>query len=227
MSIKSDNSSGTTAKGRFEWMPKVEVLEEPEPAGAHTQRVLLTLKYSDVDEYHADALKRIASSLPELIKAVRNEEFDTRVSQMIKAYRPTDPLADVHMSVIENGLVMKHQLVRDHAMLNARSIEAIAKQDAVAGSDLVNTWLKEKKIFSVDYHGIQLFPAFQFHDGLPIPIVEKLLSVFEKENYSAWSIAAWLTYPTGWLNEARPIDLLLTKPDQVLDAAEQYVSPEY
>jgi hypothetical protein len=226
MSVKIVDFSDTeNNKNRFDWMPKVQVFEEPDQ-GANKSRKQITLKYSDVDEYHGNVLKSIAESLPDLMKSVRNEEFSERVSQLIRAYRPADPLGDIHISVVENGLIAKRELVSKYAMLNAYGVESRARKAGLTKEVLAQTWRDEKKIFSIDYYGIELFPDFQFHEGVPIPLVQKIILLFEAANYSRWDIAVWFTQPTGWLDDARPVDQLLTHPEAVLDAAEQYVAPD-
>ena len=223
MSISNHSSNDTSVFQRF---PTIEVFDEPDKTSEATgsNRLIVTLKYFDVDEYHADALKKLACSLPKLINSVRNDELEERAKLLIRAYRPVDPLADIHMESYENGQKMKVDIVREYQMLNAK---AVAAMTGFQDEAIVATWIQESRIFKVNYYGVDLFPAFQFLDSAPLPVVAQVLAVFKEARHSAWNIAAWFTQKTGWLDDVKPVDLLLTDPAAVLDAAEQYIAPHY
>ena len=79
---------------------------------------------------------------------------------------------------------------------------------------------KEGKVFSVDYGRRQLFPAFQFDAGWqPRQAVAAVLSRLGEVGLEGWSVALWWTAANGWLEGARPIDLLDDQPEQVIAAA--------
>jgi len=211
---------------RFNWLPTVEIEEAPDTQ-SRRNRLQLTLRYKDLDEHHAEAVKKLARSLPELVNAIRNDDFEHRVQQLIKAYRPADPLADVLLTTYENGLVIKSDLVGQYSMLNAKAILENAKRVGITSPDIVDTWMKEGKMLSINYHGIDLFPAFQFSSGKPLPIIAELLKILRKGDRSSWDIAIWFTSINGWLDGDRPVDALTTEPMLVLDAAEQHVLSDH
>ena len=84
---------------------------------------------------------------------------------------------------------------------------------------LANRWRREGRIFAVIYDGRITFPGFQFGaDGRPLPIVAEVLRVFGADS-SAWQTALWFAGANGWLDGARPVDLLASEPARVAEAA--------
>lgn len=86
---------------------------------------------------------------------------------------------------------------------------------------------RERRIFSIQQGGQELYPAFQFRDdGRLLPIIHELLETFARyKARSDWDNALWFTAENDWLDGDAPIDLLTTEPKLVKDAAEQAVLP--
>jgi hypothetical protein len=81
---------------------------------------------------------------------------------------------------------------------------------------------KEGKVFSVDQGRRQLFPAFQFDsDWQPREPVAAVLTQLRDAGLQGWSVALWWTAANGWLEGARPVDLLDQQPAQVVAAASE------
>lgn len=79
---------------------------------------------------------------------------------------------------------------------------------------------KEGKVFSVEYGRRQLFPTFQFDSNWePRDAIAGVLAQLRDARLEGWSIALWWTAANGWLDGARPVDLLDDQPEQVVAAA--------
>ena len=80
---------------------------------------------------------------------------------------------------------------------------------------------REHKIFVVIYRGTTYVPSFQFDEsGNPLPAVARVIQILGKET-SDWGLALWFTAASGSLGGKRPVDLLSSHPDKVVQAAEQ------
>jgi hypothetical protein len=67
-----------------------------------------------------------------------------------------------------------------------------------------------------------LFPGFQFGpDGRPLPVVRSLRDLADEAQWSENGIVQWLCAPTTYLGGLRPVELLTSEPDRVVDAARQ------
>jgi len=75
------------------------------------------------------------------------------------------------------------------------------------------------EVFAFEWRHALWIPMFQFNDELsPKPGLKAVLAELASE-YDGRRLAAWFVEPNGWLDEARPIDVLDANPGEVLQAA--------
>lgn len=79
-------------------------------------------------------------------------------------------------------------------------------------------WLGDGLVFAVDTPAGRLFPAFQFVQGAPRPVIAKVLAALAGQ-LRGWEILLWFTGSSGYLDGARPVDRLVGAPDDVVAAA--------
>ena len=80
---------------------------------------------------------------------------------------------------------------------------------------------RERKIFTVTYRGATYVPSFQFDEkGKPRRAVARVIQILGKDT-SDWGLALWFTAASGSLDGKRPVDLLSSHPEEVVQAAEQ------
>ena len=69
--------------------------------------------------------------------------------------------------------------------LNETQLLTEAEVDSTFASDNervpVSQWKREAKVFSVRQSGIDLYPAFQFSDGAPLPVIDGYSRFFRKK----------------------------------------------
>ena len=85
-------------------------------------------------------------------------------------------------------------------------------------------WKREGRVFAIEHDGKDLFPAFQFADGEPLPIIQKILEALP-DYMSPWQTAFWFESSDGWLGGKTPQECLKNE-SKVIDAAEQLAKPE-
>ena len=89
---------------------------------------------------------------------------------------------------------------------------------------LADNWKKRRQVFAVRHRDEsgrlrEVFPLFQFEDHKPIKAVQAVLEAFG-DGKAPWKIALWFTSNNGWLpGRPRPVDLLASTPDAVIEAA--------
>jgi hypothetical protein len=110
----------------------------------------------------------------------------------------------------------------------ALSGEQIAEERSRAANRhaLAARWRKEGRIFGVPYRGLTLYPAFQFDaDGAVRPAVSRVLAALPRARMSEWEVALWWTSANAAVGGARPVDLLDTRPDDLVPAAARLGEP--
>jgi hypothetical protein len=80
---------------------------------------------------------------------------------------------------------------------------------------------RERKIFTVTHRGATYIPSFQLDEkGNPRPAIARVIQILGKDT-SDWGLALWFTAASSRLDGKRPVDLLSSHPEEVVQAAEQ------
>ena len=164
-----------------------------------------------------DALKR-ASVLIDMLIETREEG---RWRALLEALTP-----DVTLSpnkLIEAGMFAQaiKGILESKDFAKAADIAEVAHFSKSNPSSQPNRWKRAGLIFAVPYKGNDLYPiyALEFKDGArPLPIMEKILQLFADKD--DWQKAFWFGSVNSYLHNKMPKDLLRSKPEEVLRAAE-------
>lgn len=81
------------------------------------------------------------------------------------------------------------------------------------------SWEAKKKIFGIWVGQDRYFPAFQFEQQKPNPILEQILNLLPKDMHG-WHIAFWFSSDNGWLGWDAPQNCL-SQVESILKAAKQ------
>ena len=76
----------------------------------------------------------------------------------------------------------------------------------------------------MSHGGKDLYPAFQFSHGEPLPVIARVLKIFGAAR-TPWQIAFWFVSANGWFDGKCPVDFLTRDLDAVVKAAERDVEP--
>ncbi len=108
-------------------------------------------------------------------------------------------------------------------LLTANQVRERSGLKPLNNNEPASRWKRERRIFAVRRGGIDLYPAFQFKDGTPRPVINKILEQISKD-LTPWQIAFWFDSGNGWLNGAEPRDCL-DKINDVVLAAQRLKEP--
>jgi hypothetical protein len=179
-----------------------------------------------LDEYEVIAFRRLFTKhLRSFIAAARKENSEARITQLLRAVAPPDPLADIELKIAEDTADLRREFLERVPVSTSAEVHQRARFPGNNPSQTVHRWRKQGKIFSIHYGGRDLYPSFQFgDDGRPLAIVAELLEILSRDkDRSDWDNALWLAGDSGWLDGQTPIDLLQSDPALVKRAAEQEV----
>jgi hypothetical protein len=113
------------------------------------------------------------------------------------------------------------ELGAEFGLLSSTQVAELATSKPAASNPaaLASRWRKEGKVFTVDVDGAQRFPGFQFGaNSKPRPVIAAVLAAVG-DRLSGWELALWFTGGNGWLGGMRPVDVLDSDPDLVIEAA--------
>lgn len=121
---------------------------------------------------------------------------------------------------------LKARILADSEWLTASELSAKAgfrSADPEAGP---KGWKAAGKIFSLKVDGEDLYPDYVLDEKMrPLKVVRLILSLF-KEHKTPWGLAIWFGSANRRLRGAKPKDLLVSKSELVLLAAQDEVESE-
>jgi hypothetical protein len=198
------------------WVAVDDVLQAARNAGS------LEFKMSKPDA--AVFLVRLASVLEsgfqERMANMPKEAFEQSVAALLRNIAP--PMSAPEVQMAQRVAMARAAILEEFGYQTKEQLARGSRAKDPAG--MVHTWRARGKVFSVPLpqstaRDADVYPAFQFDDGKPLPVVAEILGAFNKSR-DGWALAHWFTSGTGLLpNSARPVDLLKTAPEAVEAAA--------
>ena len=117
-----------------------------------------------------------------------------------------------------DNFALRQEYLDETPLLTARQIHERSGARSANPSEPASRWKKEGKTFAVRIDRRDLYPAFQFQDGMPRPVIKKLLAALPA-GMTSWQKAFWFASGNGWLDGDEPQQRL--DDEQVLEAARQ------
>ena len=134
--------------------------------------------------------------------------FERKRRETISKFRPEK--ADVHLRIARKNTESCAIYLRTTEFYTAEDIwEQIAKKPKNP-KEPSSKWKREGRVFAIRHDGKDLFPAFQFADGQPLPIIKEILEALP-DYLSPWQTAFWFESGNGWLGGKTPQECLKTK----------------
>jgi hypothetical protein len=153
------------------------------------------------------AIRRAIERVPEIARARRAELTESNIQSLVDVYLADDPIAEARTSIEADNARERARYLQQVECLTSRQVAEHAGHAATNRSMTGSRWKQQKRVFSVPWKAGDLFPAFQFRDGLPHPTVAKVLRVLP-DRMSPWQIAFWFRSGNSWLRGATPAERL-------------------
>ena len=125
----------------------------------------------------------------------------------------------VEAELAVDNLELRNQYMNETPMLTAAQIQRMSGLRSKNASEPASRWKAEGKTFAVRVRGRDHYPAFQFEDGSPRPVMKAILAAVP-ETMTAWQKAIWFASGNGWLDGDEPRHRL-DDGDSVVEAARQ------
>ena len=107
----------------------------------------------------------------------------------------------------------EHQLIDRADFVSARELAGIVTKEQLAA------WKDEGVIFALDHGGIDIYPRYGFDTAPPRAPLPALKGIIEALDMDAWHVAIWFMSGCGMLGSERPMDVIRSDPEAVLEAA--------
>ena len=165
----------------------------------------------------AELVRRVISRLPSLAAMHRRKLTDRNIELLIQSILPDAPRAEVRAGLEMDNARLRADYLRETPTLSAAEVRAASGLDPRNPGEPASRWKRERRVFTVRHGGRDLFPAFQFEDGQPRPVIRRILREVPAST-TGWQIALWFASGNGWLDGAEPRSRL-DAADEVVEAA--------
>lgn len=188
--------------------------------GVHTYRLEV------MGEALSQRLEAIMPLLGRLLQEKSDTERERKLDHLIDfmTEQMVVPSAvDIRMA---QRLATRHAaILQEFGYLSDVQLAELNHSRAASRTALADNWKRRRIAFAVRHRDAQgreqdVFLRFQFDElGRPLKIIQTILTTFGPHK-APWKLAMWFTSANGWLQgQARPVDLLLSHPEAVLEAA--------
>jgi hypothetical protein len=206
--------SGSTENEYFTPAARLEKL-------IHAVRAAIRTTVDETEHRHAfldPSVLAIAEVVERTLPRTRQQISQDTIEKLVDALAEThDPVAQLNAEIDSDNARARVRFMNNFLTLTAEDVTTAAGSIAKNRSQTASRWKSEGKIFSVPWQGQERFPAFQFKDGRPLPIIAKILAALPA-GMSPWEIAFWFVSANSWLDGAAP-RAKLNSEDGVIEAA--------
>lgn len=168
-----------------------------------------------------------AKALVELLCERLNDLHDAEMFSLIETAMPmlSERASSGVIYQARRNASLRAEFVRTCELLDAEQVHALYGSSAKNRAALAARWRSDRKIFAIEHDGRLLYPAFQFDEvGRPKSIIGRILKALGPAT-GPWQTAIWFTTPNSWLDRQRPVDVLESESDRVIDAADDVSNP--
>lgn len=167
---------------------------------------------------------RLVQLLPRVMHEKSREARTRKLEQLVEVFSGETTLS---LARVEQALLQargRTEFLEQFETLTSAQVADLSGSTAKNQAAQASRWKTQGKVFSIAHAGQELYPAFQLtSEGLPRPVVAAVLKASPARG---WQLARWFVSNNGWLpGAARPVDLLDTRPEAVLEAARQSAKP--
>lgn len=164
------------------------------------------------------ALPVVVERIEGMISRKRSEMSERNIELILEALLPAnDPMAAVRSKLEQDNAAARASFLQKVPCLSSEDLAEAAGHVARNRSATASRWKADGRIFAVQAKGRDLYPAFQFDDGKPKPVIARIISALPKD-LGPWQLAFWFVSSNPWLGRRSPMERL-SDGEAVIDAA--------
>ena len=181
------------------------------------------LLVGEATEGLAQLIERTVETLPPIAAERGTQLSEANIERILDVILADAPRPRVEIDLDMDNAKLRSQYLRKTHLLTAKEVRDASGLRPRNRSEPASRWKREGKLFAVRRSGIDFYPAFQFVDGVPRPVIKEILASFPKD-MTGWQTAMWFASGNGWLDGAAPQECL-SDPDSVVHAARKLADP--
>lgn len=155
----------------------------------------------------AEVLASMMEHLPKIVAGRRQALSERNIEALVDVFLSADPLAAAMPAIESDNAGAQAAFLERCPILTAEAVAAGAAHASTNRSATASRWKKARRIFGVRVSGREAYPAFQFQEGRPRPVIGNILAALPEE-MTGWQTALWFCNPNGWLDGQIPLEKL-------------------
>jgi hypothetical protein len=186
-----------------------------------TGQALVFVSGADRDDDRTRLVFQTLKRASELIEVLMDRKQENNWDALLYALTPDVPLTSNRLIEAKMMAQAMKAILESDDFVRAVDIAEIGHFSMTNPSSQPNRWKKAGLLFAVPYKGADLYPlyALELNRGAkPLPIMERILKALKDKD--DWQKAFWFSSVNTYLNNKSPKELLKSKPQEVLRAAE-------
>jgi hypothetical protein len=161
----------------------------------------------DMDPAVASVISAVIEQLPTLVASRRQALSERNIEALVDVFLGVDPLAAAMPAIERDNAAAQADFLKRWPVLTADAVAGQAEHGSANRSATASRWKKARRIFGIRAAGREVYPAFQFQEGRPRPVMGKVLAALPP-GFTGWQTAFWFTGPNGWLDGQAPVERL-------------------
>jgi hypothetical protein len=175
------------------------------------------------DKTTAASVARAVELLPGLVDKTRRRIDEARLAGATEALAQLAPRDETQAAIETENARVRSEFLQRHPTLGSLDIHKLSGSKSDNRAATAHRWKRDGRIFALAVKGEDRYPAFQFQDGQPRPVIADVLAALPK-HMSPWQIALWFVSGNGWLADRPPV-ACLDDPQAVVAAARHEAEP--
>ncbi len=171
----------------------------------------------------AAILDRTLASLLPIATAHAAALQERHIEKLLEIIAEDLPRARVEAELDLDNARLRAAYLAETPLLTAAEVRQQSGLTPRNKSEPASRWKREGKLFALRKGSVDLYPAFQFEDGTPKPVMGKILAALPGE-MTPWQTALWFASGNGWLDGEEPQNCL-ARPEEVIEAAKRLAEP--
>ena len=156
------------------------------------------------DRALAPVISAVIEQVPGAIRARRRALTERNVEALVDVYFGVDPLAAAMPDLERDNAEAQALFLRTWPVLTAEALARQAGHGSRNRSATASRWKAARRMFGVRAGGREVYPAFQFEDGRPKPVVGRILKALPARASAAGRRPSGSPGRTaGWLGSPR------------------------
>ncbi len=177
----------------------------------------------NASETWVQLIERVIEMLQPVAAKRTAQLSDANIEKMLEVFLSSEPRAPIETDLDIDNARLRAEYLQETRLLTSAQVRAASGLSPRNKSEPASRWKREGRLFAVRRSGTDLYPAFQFVDGVPQPVIRKILAALPAD-MTGWQVAMWFASGNGWLGGEEP-QKRLSDPDDIVAAARKLAEP--